>query len=97
MPKSDFAANSQAKACALANAAALTDEDSARQFLFNTCFTILARDEAVSDAISFKNAGGKISIEEILFSKLGDYAAIRAQGVRESNGWYDAFTGDIFG
>jgi sulfide dehydrogenase [flavocytochrome c] flavoprotein subunit len=97
MPKSAFAANSQAKACAFAIATVLTGADSARQFLFNTCFTILAPDDAVSDAISFKNAGGKISIEQIVFSKLDDSAASRAQEMRESNGWYDAFTRDIFG
>jgi sulfide dehydrogenase [flavocytochrome c] flavoprotein chain len=97
MPKSAFAANSQAKACAFAIAGALTGADSPQQFLFNTCFTVLAPDDAVSDAISFRNVGGKISIEEILFSKLDDSAATRAQGMRESNGWYDAFTRDIFG
>jgi NADH dehydrogenase FAD-containing subunit len=97
MPKSAFAANSQAKACAVAIAAALTGGGSSRQFLFNTCFTVLAPDDAVSDAISFSNAGGKISIKEILFSQLDDTAAMRAQGARESDGWYDAFTRDIFG
>ena len=82
---------------AFAIAGALTGADSPQQFLFNTCFTVLAPDDAVSDAISFRNVGGKISIEEILFSKLDDSAATRAQGMRESNGWYDAFTRDIFG
>jgi sulfide dehydrogenase [flavocytochrome c] flavoprotein chain len=97
MPKSAFAANSQAKACAFAIAAALTGADSPRPFLFNTCFTVLAPDDAVSDAISFSNRGGKISIDQIVFSQLDDDAATRAQGMRESNGWYDAFTRDIFG
>jgi len=97
MPKSAFSANSQGKACAFAIAAALTGADSPQQFLFNTCFTFLAPDDAVSDAISFRNVGGKISIEEIAFSKLDDSAAIRARAVRESNGWYDAFSRDIFG
>jgi NADPH-dependent 2,4-dienoyl-CoA reductase/sulfur reductase-like enzyme len=97
MPKSAFAANSQAKACAFAIAAVLTGAESPRQFLYNTCYTFLAPDDAVSDAISFGNAGGKISIKEIVFSQLDDSAARRAQAVREANGWYDAFTRDIFG
>jgi sulfide dehydrogenase [flavocytochrome c] flavoprotein subunit len=97
MPKSAFAANSQAKACAFAIAAAITGENDPQPFLFNTCFTFLAPDDAVSDAISFGIAGGKIAIAEILISKLDESAAIRAQAVREANGWYDAFTRDIFG
>ena len=97
MPKSAFAANSQAKACAFAIAAALTSEDDPRPFLFNTCFTFLAPDDAVSDAISFGITGGKIAITEIMISKLDESAAIRAQAVREANGWYEAFTRDIFG
>ncbi len=46
MPKSAFAANSQAKACAFAFAfaiaAALSGEEPSRPLLFNTCYTFLA-------------------------------------------------------
>jgi sulfide dehydrogenase [flavocytochrome c] flavoprotein subunit len=97
MPKSAFAANSQAKNCAFAIAAALTGAASFRPFLFNTCFTFLAPDDAVSDAISFKIAGGKIEIADILISKLDESAAVRARAVRQAYGWYDAFTRDVFG
>jgi sulfide dehydrogenase [flavocytochrome c] flavoprotein subunit len=97
MPKSAFAANSQAKACAFAIAAALTGEGDPRPFLFNTCFTFLAPDDAVSDAISFGITGDKIAITEIMISRLDESAATRAQAVREANGWYEAFTRDIFG
>jgi sulfide dehydrogenase [flavocytochrome c] flavoprotein subunit len=97
MPKSAFAANSQAKACAFAIAAALTGANLFRPFLFNTCYTFLAPDDAVSDAITFKITGGKIEIADILISTLDESAATRAQAVREANGWYGAFTRDMFG
>lgn len=97
MPKSAFAANSQAKACAGAIAAALTGVDQGRPFLYNTCYTFLAPDDAVSDAISFKVADGKISIADILISKPYESAATRARAVQEADAWYDAFTHDIFG
>jgi NADPH-dependent 2,4-dienoyl-CoA reductase/sulfur reductase-like enzyme len=97
MPKSAYVANSQAKACAFAIAAALTGSDLPRPFLYNTCYTFLAPDDAVSDAISFKIASGKTEIAEILMSGVNQSPAVRARTVREANGWYDAFTHDIFG
>lgn len=97
MPKSAFAANSQAKACAAAIAAALTGVDAARPFLYNTCYTYLAPDDAVSDAISFKTDGGKIAIADIQITPVDASAALRAEAVREANDWYAAFTRDIFG
>jgi NADPH-dependent 2,4-dienoyl-CoA reductase/sulfur reductase-like enzyme len=97
MPKSAFAANSQAKACAFAVASALTGVDRSRLFLFNTCYTFLAPDDAVSDGISFKDAGGKLAIADIEISRLDESAAVRAQSVREAESWYEAFTHDIFG
>ena len=97
MPKSAFAANSQAKACAFAIAAALTGVEQSRPFLYNTCYTFLAPDDAVSDAITFKVAGGSIAIGEIVISKVDETPAVRAQSVREAYGWYDAFTRDMFG
>ena len=50
----------QAKACAFAIAAALTGSEQIELHLFNTCFTLLAPNDAVSDAISFKPVGGSI-------------------------------------
>jgi NADPH-dependent 2,4-dienoyl-CoA reductase/sulfur reductase-like enzyme len=97
MPKSAYVANNQAKACAFAIASALTGSDPVRPFLYNTCYTFLAPDDAVSDAISFKIASGRTEIAEILISKVDESASVRAETVREANGWYDAFTHDIFG
>jgi sulfide dehydrogenase [flavocytochrome c] flavoprotein chain len=83
MPKSAFAANSQAKRCAFAVAALITGSQVESPHLFNTCFTFLAPDDAVSDAISFKSGGGTIKM--------------RREAARAADGWYDAFTHDVFG
>ena len=97
MPKSAFAANSQAKMCAFAVAALLTGSQAQSPHLFNTCFTFLAPDDAVSDAISFKPGGGTIKIGDISFSQVGESEQTRREAARAADGWYDAFTHDVFG
>jgi NADPH-dependent 2,4-dienoyl-CoA reductase/sulfur reductase-like enzyme len=97
MPKSAFAANMQAKACAFAIETALTGADPVRPFLYNTCYTFLAPDDAISDAIDFKISNGRIGIADIEFSRMDESGAVRAGAVREANAWYDAFTQDIWG
>jgi NADH dehydrogenase FAD-containing subunit len=97
MPKSAFAANSQAKVCAFAIAAALTGSERLAPHLFNTCFTFLAADDAVSDAMSFKPTAGAIKINDIFISKVGENPETRRQAVRQADGWYAAFIHDLFG
>jgi sulfide dehydrogenase [flavocytochrome c] flavoprotein subunit len=97
MPKSAFLANSQAKACAFAIAAALAGSERFAPHLFNTCFTFLAADDVVSDAIAFEPNAGTIKISDILISQVGEDAETRRQAVQAANGWYAAFTHDVFG
>jgi sulfide dehydrogenase [flavocytochrome c] flavoprotein chain len=97
MPKSAFATNSQAKVCAFAIVAALTGGEQPAPHLFNTCFTLLAPNDAVSDAISFKPAAGSIKIEDIFISKLDETGDARREAARQADGWYAAFTHDVFG
>lgn len=97
MPKSAFAANSQAKVCAFAIAAALAGVERTTPHLFNTCFTILAPNDAVSDAISFNPAAGSIKIKDIFISQVGESGELRREVARTAEGWYSAFTHDVFG
>jgi NADPH-dependent 2,4-dienoyl-CoA reductase/sulfur reductase-like enzyme len=97
LPKSAFAANSQAKACAFAIAAALTGSGQSAPHLFNTCFTLLAPNDAVSNAVSLKAAAGSIKITDIFFSQVGESDETRRQAAHQANGWYAAFTHDVFG
>jgi sulfide dehydrogenase [flavocytochrome c] flavoprotein subunit len=65
--------------------------------LFNTCFTFLAGDDAVSDAIAFEPSDGTFKISDMLISQVGEDAKTRRQAVQMANGWYAAFTHDVFG
>ena len=51
----------------------------------------------MSDAIALEPTGGTIKISEILISQVGEDAATRRQVVQAANGWYVAFTHDVFG
>jgi sulfide dehydrogenase [flavocytochrome c] flavoprotein subunit len=97
MPKSAFATNSQAKVCAFAIAAALTGSEQLPPHLFNTCFTLLAPSDAASDAISFKPVAGSLKINDIFISQVGESEELRRLVAREADGWYAAFTHDVFG
>ena len=99
MPKSAFSANSQAKACAFAIAAALTESPLFPPHLFNSCYTFLAPDDAFTNALNFKPDAetGKIKVVDSFVSKVGESAEVRRQRARQAVGWYAAFTHDTFG
>jgi sulfide dehydrogenase [flavocytochrome c] flavoprotein subunit len=97
MPKSAFVANSQAKACAFAIAAALTGSERPPPHLFNSCYTFLSPDDAVSNAVSFKPAAGTIKIVDNFVSQVQESAETRRRAAREAQSWYAAFTRDTFG
>jgi sulfide dehydrogenase [flavocytochrome c] flavoprotein chain len=97
MAKSAFASNSQAKVCAFAILAALTGSERFAPHLFNTCFTLLAPDDAVTSVISYSAEPETIRVSDFFMSKVGDKAETRRETVREADGWYAAFTHDIFG
>ena len=96
MAKSAFASNSQAKVCAFAILVALTGSERFAPHLFNTCFTFLASDEAVTSVISYRAEPEAIRINDIFISKVGENAETRRKAVREADGWYAAFTHDVF-
>jgi sulfide dehydrogenase [flavocytochrome c] flavoprotein chain len=96
MAKSAFASNSQAKVCAFAILAELTGSKRFAPHLFNTCFTLLAADDAVTSAISYGAEPETIKVNDFFLSKVGDNAETRRETVREADGWYAAFTHDIF-
>jgi len=97
MAKSAFASNSQAKVCAFAILAALTGSKRFAPHLFNACFTLLASDDAVASATSYRAEPETIKVSDFFLSKVGDNAETRREAVREADGWYAAFTHDIFG
>jgi sulfide dehydrogenase [flavocytochrome c] flavoprotein subunit len=97
MPKSGFAANSQAKLCAGAIAAALRGLGAPDPRLLNTCYSLVSADEAISVSGSYAAAGGQLAIVSESRSPLaGDVELRRTEG-SQAMAWYDAITADSFG
>ncbi len=98
MPKSGFAANSQAKVCAAAVAAMLKGEAPGDVSFLNTCYSLIAPDYGISVAavhrltkdgiVSVKGAGG--------VSPAVASVAFRKQEAEYAVGWYDSITADMF-
>jgi sulfide dehydrogenase [flavocytochrome c] flavoprotein subunit len=97
MAKSAVGSNSQAKACAFAIAAALTGSENYAPHYFNACFTLLAPDDGVSVAVSYRAATGTIRLSDIFMSKVGESSEMRRATARKADSWYAAFTYDLFG
>ena len=97
MPKSAFSANTQAKACAFAIAAALDNSPPSASHLFNSCYTFLAPNDAFTNAINFKPVNGTFKTTEAFLNKVGESSEKRRQTAHEAVGWYEAFTRDVFG
>ncbi len=97
MPKSAFAANSQAKVAAMNVRAELT---SARAFparYANTCWSLIAPDDTVKVGGSYASKDGKIAAVETFVSKNGETQTMRKEQQGENMGWYAGITNDMFG
>jgi NADH dehydrogenase FAD-containing subunit len=97
MPKSGFAANSQAKVCAMAVRVALTDAKAFPPRFRNTCWSLLATDDAVKVGATYKATEEKIAKTEGFISKAGEDDKVRAATAREAIVWYDGIAKDMFG
>jgi sulfide dehydrogenase [flavocytochrome c] flavoprotein chain len=96
MPKSAFAANSQAKVCAMAIRAALTGAEAFRPRFRNTCWSTLAPDDAVKIGASYEATKEKIAKVDAFISEVGESSEVRAQTRAEADAWYASITADIF-
>ncbi len=96
MPKSAFAANSQAKVAAMMIRGELV---SARAFparYTNTCWSFIETDDTVKIGGRYEPKEGKIATVETFVSKTGESAELRKQTQEENMGWYAGFTADVF-
>ncbi len=99
MPKSAFAANSQAKVCAAALAKLLAGEKPAEPRLINTCYSLVAPDYGISVAGVYEPRGG------VLADVKGAGGVSPAKAPRSTrnleanfaNGWFKTITGEVFG
>jgi sulfide dehydrogenase [flavocytochrome c] flavoprotein subunit len=97
MPKSGFSANSQAKVCANAVVAALTDGRAFPPRFANTCWSLIDTDDGVKVGATYEASDEGIVSTSSFVSQVDETPEVRAETYRESLGWYDAITEDMFG
>jgi sulfide dehydrogenase [flavocytochrome c] flavoprotein subunit len=99
MPKSAFAANSQAKGCAAAVAKLLNGEKPDEPKLINTCYSLVAPDYGISVAGVYTPVNGQWTDVK---GAGGVSPAKAPRSDREleanfANGWFKTITGEVFG
>lgn len=97
MPKSGFAANSQAKVAAMAIRGALTGSKVFPAKFTNTCWSLIDTDDGIKVGASYEATDEKIAKTDGFISKTGEDASLRKATFEESVGWYDGITSDMFG
>ncbi|MDR9393131.1 MAG: NAD(P)/FAD-dependent oxidoreductase [Roseovarius sp.] len=97
MPKSGFAANSQAKVCAMAVRGALTGSRVFPPKFSNTCWSLIDTDDGVKVGATYEATEEKIAKVDGFISQTGEDAATRKATYEESEGWYSGITSDMFG
>jgi NADPH-dependent 2,4-dienoyl-CoA reductase/sulfur reductase-like enzyme len=99
MPKSAFAANAQAKACAAAIVALLADRAPVTPKLVNTCYSLVAPDDAISIAGVYAPRDGLLAEVEGAggTSRLDAPPSVRAAEARYAAAWFAAITHEAFG
>jgi NADPH-dependent 2,4-dienoyl-CoA reductase/sulfur reductase-like enzyme len=97
MPKSGFAANSQAKSCAMAVRHSLLGSRKFPARYANTCWSFLAIDDGIKVGATYKPGAGRIEPVSKIISKVGESAEVRQRTYAEFFGWYKSITHDMFG
>ena len=99
MPKSAFAANSQAKTCAAAVARLVTGAVPSVPKLINTCYSLVAPDYGISVAGVYEPSSGQLA--EVPgsggVSATGAPRATRAAEAVLAEAWFRTITGEVFG
>jgi sulfide dehydrogenase [flavocytochrome c] flavoprotein subunit len=97
MPKSGFSANSQAKVASMTIRGELLGSKVFPAKYSNTCWSLLAPNDAVKVGASYEPTPEKIASVESFISATGEDAALRKATYDESLGWYAGITADMFG
>jgi NADPH-dependent 2,4-dienoyl-CoA reductase/sulfur reductase-like enzyme len=96
MPKSAFAANSQAKVAAMSIGGELADARTFPARFANTCWSLVETDDCIKVGGRYEATAEKIAETDGFVSQPTDTAEVRAQNYQESLGWYAGITADIF-
>ena len=99
MPKSAFAANSQAKTCAAAVAQFLAGGTPSAPKLINTCYSLAAPDYGISIAGVYAPSGGQLADVPGAggVSPADAPRATRAAEAALAQAWFRTITGEVFG
>ncbi|MGF1456857.1 MAG: FCSD flavin-binding domain-containing protein [Alphaproteobacteria bacterium] len=97
MPKSSFAANSQAQVAAQRLATDLLDQPAVTAAYANTCWSLIADRDSVFVGGRYRPTAEKIAQVESDVSGLDDTGATRAANYEDSLAWYKGLTGTLFG
>jgi NADH dehydrogenase FAD-containing subunit len=96
MPKSAFAASSQARAAASVIRAELTGAPPPGLTYENTCWSLIATDDSVKVGGSYGPTDAKIAERSAFLSKPDESAEIRRETYAESAAWYASLTSAMF-
>jgi len=100
LPKSGFAANSEAKACALAIAALLNGREPSQASFTNGCYSVVGDDYAISIVANYELSDDHTYIKKIANS--GGTSPLAASDeehtvdAQYAYSWYNNFTKDVF-
>ncbi len=99
MPKSAFAANLQAKQCALSVARILSDLQPEPTLLSNTCYSYTGPDQAISISGVYSNGSGRLATIEGAGGTSPQIAQtrVRIREAQQARDWFGAITQDAFG
>jgi sulfide dehydrogenase [flavocytochrome c] flavoprotein subunit len=97
MPKSGFAANSQAKVAAMNIRGDLIDSKVFPAKFANTCWSLIETDDNIKVGAQYAPGEGKIASTGGFVSQTGEDASIRKTNYEEAVGWYAGITADMFG
>ncbi len=96
MPKSGFAANSQAKVVAMDIRHQLLGDKRFPARYRNTCWSSVADNDAVKVGASYKAGETQIEVVDKFISQVDEPPEVRAQTRAEADAWYDSITQDMF-
>ncbi len=96
LPKSGFAASSEAKVCAAAIVSELAGTTMPDPTYNNTCYSLAAPNYGVSVAAVYRFEGGSIKKVAGGVSPLGADKRFRKDEARYAYGWYKAITSEMF-
>ena len=97
MPKSAFAANSQAQIVAQVIARELLEATGPEITYRNRCWSLIAADDSVMIGGRYRPTPDKIEQTESEISDLADTAERRRGNYEDSAGWYAALTSELYG